>query len=87
MSKYPYFRFTSYQDSAISLQHWFRHFEERGIPCALVRHESNPHFKGPGYTLWRVGVEHLADNANPNSEEFHGEMLMEANGFGKLVGR
>lgn len=84
-TQFPYFRFSSFQDTPGVLGSWFEYFEGLGVPCALVKHSREGR---PAYAIWKIGREALDEHnkgAEPNDEELDGEVLVECNGFSERV--
>ena len=77
VEQFPYYRFSRRFGSTSALMDWLYHFDERGVPAAIMNDES----KSAPFSLWVWGEEYAETPTAANAEKIAGEVVYSVRGF------
>ncbi len=69
------FRMSNYGQRDYALDMWLLHFEQLGVPAAIIKNRKN-------YSVWKYGLEYVSADSPPILERATGEIVEEVHNFG-----
>ncbi len=69
------FRIINYGQRDYALDMWLLHFEQLGVPAAIIKNRKN-------YSVWKYGLEYVSADSPPILERATGAIVEEVHRFG-----